>query len=106
MARKLAAAVTLGKRRMEQLTPDERTTLASSGGKVGGKARAKALTPAERKTIATKASVARMKKLTSAERQAIARQAAAARWGRKKAKVQCGIGRPQELGCDDAPRSD
>jgi len=69
---------------MEQLTPEERIKLASSGGKVGGKARAKALTPAERKTIATKASAARMKKLTSAERQAIARQAAAARWGKKE----------------------
>src|ERR1039458_911745 len=65
MARKLAAAVALGKRRMEQLTPEERTKLASTGGKAGGKARAKALTPARRKAIATKASAARLTKLSS-----------------------------------------
>jgi len=67
---------------MAKLTPEERTTLARKGGKVGGIARAKALTPAQRKAIATKASAARLKKLTFAERQAIARKAAAARWAK------------------------
>jgi len=58
-AKKNAAAVALGKRRAELMTPEERQALAASGGLVGGKARAKALTKAQRKEIAAKAAAKR-----------------------------------------------
>ena len=61
MAKKLAAAVELGKRRMKKLTVDERKALARSGGVVGGKARADALTDERRAEIAKKAAAARWK---------------------------------------------
>jgi hypothetical protein len=51
MARKSAAAVSLGKRRMEQLSDAERTEL----GKAGARARLSKLTPAQRSEIARKA---------------------------------------------------
>jgi len=59
---KNAAAVALGKRRAELMTPEERQSLAASGGLVGGKARARALTKAQRKEIAAKAAAKRWAK--------------------------------------------
>jgi hypothetical protein len=48
-----------GTARMEQLTPEQRRNLASSGGLVGSKARADALSLAKRRAIAKKAAEAR-----------------------------------------------
>jgi hypothetical protein len=59
MARKNAAAVSLGKLRMRKLSAEEREELARTGGKVGGPARAKKLTTAQRSEIARKAALAR-----------------------------------------------
>ena len=60
--RKNPAAVTLAKRRIIAMTPEERRRVALTGAAVGCQARAKKLTPAERKAITRKA---------------------AARWGKK-----------------------
>ena len=59
MATKHPGAVSLGKRRMELLTEDERQKLASKAGKM------------------------RLKTISAARRRAIARKAAAAMWGKK-----------------------
>jgi len=67
MAKKLAAAVEMGKRRMKQLTPEQRRDFATSGGLVGGKARALKLSPERRKEIARKAAAARWGKRESSE---------------------------------------
>ena len=64
--KKNAAAVALAKRRMTAMSPEERASVARTGGLAGGKARAAAL--------------------TSQQRSEIAKKAAAARWGRKKAE--------------------
>jgi hypothetical protein len=53
--RKNPAAVTLAKRRMIAMTPEERRRVALTGAAVGGQARAKKLTPAERKAIVRRA---------------------------------------------------
>jgi hypothetical protein len=58
--RKHPGAVSLGKRRMEKLTEQERQDFARKGGK------------------------ARLKKLTKTRRKEIAKKAAEARWGKKK----------------------
>jgi hypothetical protein len=55
---KNAAAVALGKRRMEKLTPEERKAMSRKG----GKRRLKTLTPARRKAIAKAAVAARWAK--------------------------------------------
>jgi hypothetical protein len=65
---KNAAAVALGKRRAELMTPEERQALAASGGLVGGNARARALTKAQRKEIAAKAATARWQKATKGKK--------------------------------------
>ncbi len=57
--RKHPGAVSMGKRRMELLTPEERKALASKAGK------------------------GRLKTMTKTQRKEIARNAAAARWGKK-----------------------
>lgn len=56
--RKHAGAVSLGKRRMELLTPEQRQELAQKA----GKRRLKTISPARRKAIAKKAAEARWKK--------------------------------------------
>ena len=59
MAKKNAAAVSLGKLRMKGLTQEERSDLARSGGLKGGKKRAASLTKSQRSEIARKAAAAR-----------------------------------------------
>jgi hypothetical protein len=66
MAKRLAAAVELGKRRMKTLTAEERKELARAGGVAGGKARAQALSAKRRSEIAKKAAAARWKDKKSA----------------------------------------
>jgi hypothetical protein len=66
MAKKMTAAVAMGKRRMKLLTPEQRKEFAAQGAPLGGKARAESLTPQRRREIA--------------------RKAAAARWGKEKEK--------------------
>ena len=61
-ARKNPAAVALAKRRMEAMTPEQRSEVARAGGLSGGAARAKSLTKARRKEIAKKAAAARWAK--------------------------------------------
>ncbi len=51
-----------GKKRMANLSPEERAELARKGGLVGGKARATKLTPEQRSEIARKAVLARWAK--------------------------------------------
>jgi hypothetical protein len=65
MAKKLAAAVEMGKRRMQQLTAEQRRDFASAGGTIGGKVRAQRLSPERRKEIARKAVAARWAKRAS-----------------------------------------
>jgi hypothetical protein len=60
--KKHPGAVSMGRRRMELMSAEERQALASAGGK------------------------RRMKSITKAERQAIAKKAAEARWGKKGEK--------------------
>ena len=57
--RKNPAAVTLAKRRMIAMTPEERRRVALTGAAVGGQAGAKNLTPAESKAIGRKAAASR-----------------------------------------------
>ena len=59
MASKHPGAVSMGKRRMALLTPEERSALASKAGK------------------------GRLKSLTKTQRKEFAKKAAAARWGKK-----------------------
>jgi len=75
--RKNPAAVALAKRRMQTMTPEERSEVARAGGLAGGAARAQKLTPKRRSEIAKKA--------------------AAARWGKKArwpriGSACCGVG--------------
>ena len=51
-----------GKARMESMSPEERSSFASKGGKAGGKARAEKLSPKRRAEIARAAAQARWKK--------------------------------------------
>jgi hypothetical protein len=79
--RKNAVAVALARRRMQKMTPEERSAVARLGGLASARSRAENMTKAERVAIARKAGAARIESLTPEERKAIARKAAAARWG-------------------------
>ncbi len=57
------AAVSLGRRRMEKMTPEERSEFARLGGLKGGKARKNKLSAARRTAIARKAAKTRWEKL-------------------------------------------
>jgi hypothetical protein len=58
-ATKNRAAVALGRRRMELMTPEDRLAMSSAGGRAGGRARADSMTAKQRKESARKAAVAR-----------------------------------------------
>jgi hypothetical protein len=82
--KKNSAAVALAQRRMQKMSPRERSAVAG----LGGLARAASLDKEELTGIARKAGEvggkARARALTKEQRQAIARKAAAARWGKTK----------------------
>ena len=84
MAKKNPAAVALAARRMIKLTPEQRSEIASKG----GRARMESLkADSERKAMASKGGTvggrARAAKLTAGQRSEIAKAAAAARWAKK-----------------------